>query len=159
MKLFVVCVAAAWHDGRSRPHRLVKAFAGRPRAEHCRAALDNDFVPPITTNPFRVFQFWQHNMGRLHLTGPVSETTVLAELTSFPDEIFCDWILDCGLTPPARVSHAPPRHSNWKPLTFRNWFRWWQDNAPRMDDYQRRKVRQALDRLHFFEVVEIELET
>jgi hypothetical protein len=64
----------------------------------------------------------------------------LTEQTSLDEGRLCDWLLDHGLTPPGR-----------KP---RNWVRWYDNSRSAMDDYQRQKVWEALDRLHFYEVVE-----
>ncbi len=158
MKLYIVCVLPACHEKRLRPHRMIRAFTDLAQAERYRDALNRGRAqPPDGVNPFFVFWAWWTSDGRLG-GGPATEGMVLAKITSFPDEILCDWVLDCGLSPPERLTHDPgnPR-SPWC-LTFRDWYGWWQANLLRMDDYQRRKVCEALDKLDLFEIVETELE-
>jgi hypothetical protein len=63
----------------------------------------------------------------------------LTEQTSLDEGRLCDWLLDHGLTPPAAEG--------------RDWVRWYEGLAV-LDDYQRARIWEALDRVRFYEVVE-----
>jgi hypothetical protein len=64
----------------------------------------------------------------------------LADLTSYPESVFLDWVQDAGLTPPAAKKGK------------RDWASWWEDEAP--GAAQRLKVWQAIDRVRFYSIVE-----
>jgi hypothetical protein len=66
-------------------------------------------------------------------------------------------VLDAGLTPP-EFQTMPSRKKGQAPYVFRDWFAWWEDHVAQMTDVQRARIRQALDKVSFFEVVETELE-
>ena len=74
----------------------------------------------------------------------------LEEVTSLPEPVFLDWLLDAGLTPPPEVATPTGPRRYWVP--------WWAQNLPHMTEAQQAKVWQAMDRVPFFEVVETELE-
>jgi hypothetical protein len=70
----------------------------------------------------------------------------LADLSSFTAEPFHDWLLDAGLTP-------------WtirKDKDFKKYRTWWKKNRGQMTDLQRTRVWEALDKVRFFEIVELE---
>lgn len=122
--------------------RLMKAFIDPVAAETYRRQLERGLrTPPPEANPF-------HGFRESFVEGRRFQR--LADLTSLPEPIFADWLLDCYLTPPIRKTGAE------KP--GRVWADWWDAHAPQMTDYQHSRVWQALDKLRFFEVVETELE-
>jgi hypothetical protein len=67
----------------------------------------------------------------------------LAELTSYPEAVFLDWIQDAGLTPPEK-----PKKGG------RDWAGWWAGLSPAPDLAQRLKVWEAMDRVRFYSVAE-----
>jgi len=72
---------------------------------------------------------------------PFACGTALCYLTSLDEGRLRDWLLDAGLTPPQKSGLGA-------------WQAWWERTAPTMNDAQRGKVWEALDRLRFFRVVE-----
>ena len=117
-----------WRKSKHVWHRLpgttrLATFAGADEADAERTRLDDKARSVV--NPFRC-------------------GTSLADRTSLDDGRLADWLLDAGITPPAK----PPA------LKVRDWAAWWEQNRAAMSDYQRGKVWQACDRLRFHEVVE-----
>jgi hypothetical protein len=122
--------------------RLMKAFTDPLAAERYRQEVECGIrTPPPQANPFHGFREYFIEGRRLQK---------LTDLTSFPEPIFADWLMDCNLTPPKLPSSGE--------LPRRDWADWWDANAPRMTDYQRARIWQALDKLRFFEIVETEWE-
>lgn len=64
-------------------------------------------------------------------------------LSDFPEHVFCDYLQDAGLTPPAV-----------RPDGSRDWMRWWQHGAKEFTPEQRELVWQACHKLQLFEVVQ-----
>jgi hypothetical protein len=120
--------------------RLVRAFTDPIEAEEYRQALERGrAAPPPEANPF-------HGLRRGYMDG--QRIHCLADLTSLPEGVFLDWLLDGELSPPE--PDAAGR---------RDWAAWWEASTKTMRDDQRRRVWQALDRIRFFEIVETELES
>jgi hypothetical protein len=85
---------------------------------------------------------------------PRPPAPALGELTSMPEPVFLDWLRDHGLTPP-----EPGRRRKEKEATGdRGWSRWWTGNAKKMTEYQIAKVWEALDRIHWYVIVETDAE-
>ena len=96
------------------------------------------------TNPFRFSAF-----GRPESGYPFRDNGFegrLGSATSMDEPVLRDWLLDAGLTP-------PPPATRKKPV---DWAGWWDENVDEMSDLQRAKVWEALDKVRFFEVVELE---
>lgn len=121
--------------------RSVRAFLDPVAAQEFAFRLTQGAVPwPAVINPFRgLNERWMEDRT----------ITTVADVTSMPEPIFCDWLREAGLEPPAEAAIG-----RW----LRDWASWWDQHAPRMTDHQRAKVWQALDRLRFYEIVETELE-
>jgi hypothetical protein len=121
-------------------HRLVRLFSSPTEAEAYRQRLERGRLPPPPkANPFQPLR-------AEHPRGPVMVCR-LEDLTSMPVEVLTDWLKEAGLGPPA--PSAEPRA----------WADWYDTEAPRMTDMQRCRVWQALDRLSFYETIEVDLET
>jgi hypothetical protein len=124
------------------PSRLMKAFTDPLAAENYRQEVERGVrTPPSQANPF-------HGFRESEVEG--QQLRKLADLTSFPEPIFADWLRDADLTPPKLPSSGE--------LPGGDWADWWDANAPHMTDSQRARVWRALDKLRFFEIVETELE-
>jgi hypothetical protein len=70
----------------------------------------------------------------------------LEALTYLDADRLHDWILDVGLEPPFAGDEA--RHDDW--------VRWWDELSPAMTELQRAKVWQALAKLRFYRVDELQ---
>jgi hypothetical protein len=68
----------------------------------------------------------------------------LPYLTSFPEPVFLDWLLDAGL-----VSPEPDAASG-----RRDWAAWWEAGCGRWSDVRRARVWDGLDKVRFFDVTE-----
>jgi len=66
------------------------------------------------------------------------------EQTSLPEDVFCDWLTDQGVTPPTKA----------KKTGQRDWAAWWSKNASNWKPEQRAAVWDRLDRVTFFRVSE-----
>jgi hypothetical protein len=68
-------------------------------------------------------------------------------MTSIDDEdVFTDAMLDLGLTPPEVGEEG-----------FRDWCGWWAELRPTLTPEQRAGLWRHLDRVHFFQIVEVPL--
>ena len=68
-------------------------------------------------------------------------------MTSIDDEdVFADVMLDLGLTPPEMEEDS-----------FRDWGGWWAELGPKLTPEQRAGLWRHLDRVHFFQIVEVPL--
>jgi len=81
---------------------------------------------------------------RRERVNPFEHGRKLSDLTHFDAGRLCDWLLDAGLDPPG------PK------VRIVGWRKWWADTRRGLSDYQRAKVWEALDRVRFFEVVELD---
>jgi len=140
--------------------RLLRAFLDRARAEaFCLDLEQGRRSAPAHANPFLALPGFR---GPLQPDEPYDRFYIegldVKWLTRFAEPILNDWLLDAGLTPPEPI-HLHVRHSS-KVLPVRDWFSWWETNAPRMTELQRCHVWQALDQVsgYFFEVVAVEWE-
>ncbi len=130
-------------------NRYVKAFPTRKVAQAYIDSLHRGEVPPPRgANPFLSFR----NAANSFSDSPPK----LEKLTSFPEPVFLDWVHDLGLTPPP-IEKIKRRYGK-KPISLRNWDRWWEETAPAMSDEQRARIWKALDKLTFFEIVQTGLE-
>jgi len=77
------------------------------------------------------------------LLNPFELGNGLAALTSFPPEIFHDWLIDADLDAPAPT-----------PKDRYPWLAWWKQNHHKMTQEQKAKVWQALNKVRFYEVCE-----
>ena len=109
----------------------VKLFADWHRAESFRRQKEQESRAEVNPFAYRVPQ------------QPFGEPC-LEDHTSFDAARFHDWLLDAGLEPP-----APDAKGN------ANWPAWWDERAPHMTDLQKAKVWEALDKVRFYEVVEV----
>jgi hypothetical protein len=126
-----------------------KVFADRAAADaHCRelelaARVENG-------NPFP--------FGR----DGVPSLPSLDDYTTTPTGVFLDWLETQGLDLPAG-QRAAWEESQQRPMTgafdedsYAAWVGWWADNADQWDADLRERVWDKLDRVRFFEVVEVE---
>ncbi len=90
------------------------------------------------------FQFrrWREAEAR-EFRNPFLHGEKLEDLTTMPGGIFHDWLVEADLQPPL-VSPFDPTV----------WFQWWRDE--KMTEEQRAKVWQALDKVRFFDVIQLE---
>jgi hypothetical protein len=70
------------------------------------------------------------------------------EPPSDPSERPRDWVLDLGLEPPSIESCA----------AVGAWREWWWDHCRDMEPWQREKLWEAMDRVHPYTIVEVELD-
>jgi hypothetical protein len=63
-----------------------------------------------------------------------------AERCNLPEPVFCDFLRDAGIEPPAEED--------------RDWALWWEQTAGTLTSLQRARVWEGLDRLRFFAVTE-----
>jgi hypothetical protein len=75
---------------------------------------------------------------------PFARGKSLEEWSHFDAPRFHDWLLDAGLEPPKK-----------KKLAADDWREWWTKNAKKMSALQRAKVWEAVDKVRFYEVVEL----
>jgi hypothetical protein len=66
----------------------------------------------------------------------------MEERTSMPESVFCDWLQDAGIDPPAIDEDS-------------HWAGWWEEESAGWTDLQRARVWEALDYLHFYVVVKL----
>jgi hypothetical protein len=139
---------------------LVRAFAEPAAAEEHVRDLDRQGIVPQDMNPFLAVRWkWE----RLDIRGRwypprAYETLDVSRVTSFPEPILHDWVLDCGLTPPQSVTVGWKSETGKGTCQVRDWYLWWHTNLRRMCELQRRHVRRALDKVQLFEVISLELE-
>jgi hypothetical protein len=88
----------------------------------------------------------------------------LDDYTTTPTGVFLDWLEDQGLDPPAgqraawEASQQRPQTGAFDEDSYAAWLTWWADNAGLGDTDLRERVWDKLDRVRFFEVVEVEFE-
>jgi len=75
---------------------------------------------------------------------PFEWGTELKDWTTFDAPRFRDWLLDAGI--------EPPKKKNSKAA---DWQAWWEKGAPKLTDLQRAKVWEALNKVRYYEVVEL----
>jgi hypothetical protein len=153
----VVRVYWRWVDSRS-PHLESepagagfpqKVFADRAAADaHCRAL----------ELPARA----EHGMPFPFGRDSVSNLPSLDDYTTTPTGVFLDWLEDQGIDPPAGQRAAweafqhRPRTGDFDEESYAAWVAWWGDNAGQWDADLREQVWDKLDRVRFFEVIEVE---
>jgi hypothetical protein len=71
-------------------------------------------------------------------------TETFFDLTSFDPPVFLDWLTD------ANIPH-PEGTAEW-----RDWERWWTAVWPALDNQQRLRLCEALDKFSFYEIVEVD---
>jgi hypothetical protein len=140
--------------------RLLRAFLDRGRAEaYCLDLEQGRRSAPAHANPFLALPGFR---GPLQPDQPYDhfyiECLDMKWMTRFSEPILNDWLLDAGLTPPETI-HLRVQRST-KVLPVRDWFSWWETNAPQMTELQRCRVWQALDQISgfFFEAIAVEWE-
>src|SRR5690606_28982438 len=72
----------------------------------------------------------------------------IAEVSSFDADRFHDWLLDAGI--------EPPEKSRSKTFTLGKWSAWWKKVRKDLTDYQQAKVWEALDKVCFCDIIELE---
>jgi hypothetical protein len=148
-----------WHYGdRSIPFvESDPAGAGFPQAVYTdRAAADADCraldqkARADIGNPFQ----YGRGVGRSYPS--------LADYTSTPTGEFLDWLQAQGIAPPvgqreAWDAHqkAPEARRRFSQESHGAWWSWWEDNSGRWPPEQRERVWDKLDRVRFYEVVEV----
>jgi hypothetical protein len=139
--------------------RLLHAFADLDEAQHyCEDLESGRRPPPAGLNPFLAMDNPKQALEHLEMWGSTYDRSwQVTDLTSFDEPILLDWVLDSWLTPPEPQT-MPSRKPGQPPYVYRDWFAWWEANVGQMTDVQRARIRQALDMVSFFEVVETELE-
>jgi hypothetical protein len=65
--------------------------------------------------------------------------------TSFSAAILCDWLLDAGVTPPTEAIE-------W----IYTWRDWWDSHQADFTEWERERAWQALDKVQWYEVFEVE---
>src|SRR5262249_38688940 len=139
--------------------RLLKAFTDREEAERYWQDLESGRRPPPRgLNPFLRMENPKQVLDCLESWGSTYDRSwQVTDLTSFDEPILLDWVPDRYLPPPESQT-MPSRKQGQPPYVFRDWFAWWEANVEQMTDVQRARIRQALDKVSFFEVVQTELE-
>jgi hypothetical protein len=113
--------------------RVEKVFADRAAAEHfCQERERWSWRRRLDVNPFYE-SYAGHDRS-------------LQELTGMDEPVFGDYLRDMGLEPP-----APSKNRN-------RWFDWWNETAGALLEHEREQLWRALDRFHFYEVVEVPFE-
>src|SRR5262249_10205857 len=114
--------------------------------------------PPAGLNPFLRMANPKQALEYLEMWGSTYDRSwQVTDLTSFDEPILHDWVLDAGLTPPEPLTVAS-RKKGRPPFPSRDWLAWGEGHVEQMTDVQRARIRQALDKVSFFEIVEPELE-
>src|SRR5262249_17780320 len=86
----------------------------------------------------------------------------LDDYTTTPTGVFLDWLEAQGLDLPAGQRDAWEAYQQRSPTgefdedSYAAWVGWWVDNAGQWDADLRERVWDKLDRVRFFEVVEVE---
>jgi hypothetical protein len=151
--------AHAHRTGPAPLPRLLHAFTDREEARHfCEDLECGRRPPPADLNPFLQLDNPKQAIEYLEAWGSAyNRSWQVTALTSFDEPVLHDWVLDTGLTPPEPQT-VPSNKKGQPPYVFRDWFSWWEANVAEMTDLQRARIRQALDKVSFFEVIETELE-
>jgi hypothetical protein len=97
------------------------------------------FTDSNAAEAFRLKLERQARAGR----NPFQHGHELADLTSLPEGLLRDWLLDAGLTPPTEG------------LSVLLLFDWWERHGEGMTELQCGRVWEALDRLRFYTVVDL----
>jgi hypothetical protein len=141
-------------------HReLVRAFADPTAAEEYARDLERRGVVPPGVNPFLSVSWSGCRLApRAHYPKNIADRLDVRRVTSFPEPILHDWVLDCGLTPPSLMTIRWLTQTESGRQQVRDWFGWWQDHDKRMTELQRTHIRRALDKVQLFEVIPLELE-
>jgi hypothetical protein len=130
----------------------LKVFSDRAAAEAYRRPLEREARQG--ENPF--------NYGRY----PGGSFPSLADHTSMPTGEFIAWLEAEGLEPPAGQRQAwlaweaqkqshPGRYDEG---SYKAWWEWWHENSGRWPAEQRERVWDRLDRVRFYDVVEVDAE-
>lgn len=72
----------------------------------------------------------------------------LDEVSSLDADRFHDWLLDAGIDPPAQARA--------KSFTLEGWSKWWAKSKKSLSEYQQAKVWEALDKVRFYSVIELD---
>jgi hypothetical protein len=127
---------ANWGEGSGRVRscsKLDEGYAGRP----VRAFVDRDEA--------RAFQGEQESAAR-HGKSPFAHGDLFEDVSSAEEGLFHDWLLDMGLEPPAALVGGR-----------RDWRSWWAKSF-RGSPEQAEQIWQQMDRVVFFQVVEVPLD-
>jgi hypothetical protein len=117
-----------------RPGKPVKAFVERGRADaHCQQL---NLQKRATTNPFRYIP---------EATGG----SCLDQYNTMGEAAFLALVRAEGLTPPVRPRSADEYDFAWV------WADWWDEHRKEWDERVVERLWNALDRLYFYEVVEV----
>lgn len=121
----------SWEDGNTTVYQRVGEEGGSP----VRAFTDRD----------RAEEFCRAQEQAMRAdANPFLYGDKLEDLSSLEAAPFHDWLLDAGLTPWSKTSN------------FKNYRAWWFQVRREMTDLQRARVWEALDKVRFFEIVELE---
>ncbi len=124
-----------------RPGTPVKVFANRERADvFCR---DLNRQKQSKENPFR-YQPEEPAGG-----------SYLDFYTTRGEDAFLALVRSEGLTPPTRDRDP---YKDYDGLDSEPWVKWWQAHRPGWDDRLVARLWDAIDRVRFYEVVEVDLE-
>jgi hypothetical protein len=138
---------------------FVRAFTDPAAAEEHARDLDRRGVVPPDMNPFLSVSWSGCRLApRAHYPKNIADSLDVSRVTSFPEPILHDWLLDGGLTPPPLMTIRWVTQTESGCLQVRDWFGWWQDHIRRMTELQQAHVRRALDKVQLFEVIPLELE-
>jgi hypothetical protein len=126
-----------------------KAFADRTQAEaHCRTL--NLAARPEYGTPFPYGRGWGHSFPSLR------------DYTSTPTGEFIAWLEAEGVAPPAgqkeaweAVQKLPEPSRRFDQGSYSAWWSWWEESAG-WTEVQRNRIWDKLDRVRFYEVVEVE---
>jgi hypothetical protein len=98
----------------------------------------------------------------LHGRGVGRSYPSLADYTSTPTGEFLDWLQAEGIPPPVGqreawelYEKAPAGRRRFSPESHGAWWSWWEDNSGRWPPDRRARVWDKLDRVRFYEVVEV----
>jgi hypothetical protein len=122
-----------------RPGKPVKVFVDRDRADAFCRDLERQ---KRGVNPFR------------YQPDP-TDGTYLDQYATRGEDALLAFVRSEGLTPPIRDSD-PSR--NYHGLNGEPWVIWWDEHCQGWDDRLRERLWDALDRVRFYEVVEVALE-
>ncbi|MGF1582474.1 MAG: hypothetical protein ACFCD0_24380 [Gemmataceae bacterium] len=117
---------------------------------HLREMQSEGFVPPQHLNPFRYYA--EMDISEQKRTSG-SMGYELSDVTSFPEPIFSDWLLEAGINP--TLPTLDPWYSAY-PL--RSWVAWYDNLAPTLTETQIRKIWKVLDKINHIVIEEIEVE-
>lgn len=113
----------------------VEVFESREEAEQYVRDKRTERYPFPNINPFDAFsRAW--NTRHYH---------ALSALTSFPEPVFHDWLLEVDIPTPTDFSDDE--------MPIETWIRWFEETSPNLTKKQITRIWQGLDKVEMFRVV------